>query len=76
MTRLVTQLLWPMTRPLSHWAGQSQQHACRNAMVASTAITATRRERDEVHAYVETLIANRAGRAGAATSSPVAARLG
>ncbi len=76
MTHLVTQLMWPMTRPLSRWAGQSQQHACHNAMVASTAISATRRERDEVHAYVETLIARRAGRAGAAISSPAAARLG
>ena len=48
MVHLVTQMLWPVSRPLTQWAETSQRHACRNAMVASTAITATRRERDEV----------------------------
>ena len=57
MVHLVTQMLWPVSRPLTQWAENSQRHACRNAMVASTAITATRRERDEVQEFVETLIA-------------------
>jgi len=74
MVRLVTHMIWPVTRPLAQWAEVSQRHACRNAMVASTAIAATRQERHETQAYVETLIARRARRAGP-TSLPVA-RLG
>ena len=73
MVALVTQMLWPVTRPLTQWAELSQRGACRNAMVASTAITATRRERDEVQEYVDTLIARRAG---AASPTLPAARLG
>ena len=77
MVHLVTQAFWPVTRPLAQWAELSQRHACRNAMVASTAITANRRERDEVQEFVDTLIARRSSRAGAASPTlPVAARLG
>ncbi len=76
MVHLVTQVLWPVTRPLTQWAEVSQRHACRNAMVASTAITATRRERDEVQDFVETLIARRTGRAGPTSPSLPSARLG
>ena len=56
----------PMLRPLTRWAEHSQRGACRNAMVASTAIAASRRERDEVQEYVDELIARRSPRAGAA----------
>jgi hypothetical protein len=80
MGHLVTQVLWPVSRPLSHWAEGRQRHACRNAMVASTAITATRRERDEVQQFVDDLIARRARtqvhRAGPASPTLPAARLG
>jgi hypothetical protein len=83
MVHLVTQALWPVRRPLSHWAENSQRHACRNAMVASTAITQTRRERDEVQEFVDTLIARRsrsqdnaAGHATPLLSALPAARLG
>jgi hypothetical protein len=79
MVHVVTQMLWPVTRPLAQWAESSQRHACRNAMVASTAITATRRERDEVQDFVETLIARRSrslDRAGHASPTLPAARLG
>jgi hypothetical protein len=76
MVNLVTQALWPVRRPLSHWAENSQRHACRNAMVASTVITQTRRERDEVQEFVDTLIARRSRRAGRASPALPAARLG
>ena len=76
MVQLVTQMMWPVRRPLSQWAENRQLHACRNAMVASTAISTTRRERDEVQEYVETLIARRSSRAGHASPSLPAARLG
>jgi hypothetical protein len=75
----MNQLIEPMLRPLTRWAEQSQQRACRNAMVASTALTAGRRERDEVQQFVEAAIARRAARGGAASSGPArvpAARLG
>jgi hypothetical protein len=72
MVHLLTQVLWPVGRPLSHWAETSQRQACRNAMVASTVITATRRERDEVQAFVDTLVARRSrpldGRSGPAVA--------
>jgi hypothetical protein len=74
MGRLVTQMMWPVARPLAQWAQGSQRQACRNAMVASTAIAAVRQERHEAQEYVETLLARRARRAG---PSPLpAARLG
>lgn len=75
MIRLVTQVVRPVARPLAQWAEVSQRQACRNAMVASTAIAATRQERAETQEYVETLIARRARRAGP-SSLPAAARLG
>ena len=72
----MNQLIEPMLRPLTRWAEQSQQHACRNAMVASTALTAGRRERDEVQEFVEAVLARRQPRVGAAPPSLSAARLG
>jgi len=72
----MNQLIEPMLRPLTRWAEQSQQQACRNAMVASTALTAGRRERDEVQEFVEAVLARRKPRAGAAPPSLPAARLG
>lgn len=69
-------LVEPMLRPLTWWAQQSQRQACRNAMVASTVLTAGRRERDEVREFIEATLARRRPRAGAATPSPPAARLG
>jgi hypothetical protein len=72
----MNQIIDPMLRPLARWAEHSQRGACRNAMVASTALTACRRERDEVQEFVEDLIARREPRAGAALPSLPAARLG
>ena len=72
----MNQLIEPIMRPLTKWAEHSQQHACRNAMVASTALTARRRERDEVQEYVEAALARRKPRVGAAPPSLPAARLG
>jgi hypothetical protein len=69
-------LVEPMLRPLTRWAEHSQRQACRNAMVASTALAATRRERDEVQEFIESLIAHREPRAGAAPPTLPAARLG
>jgi hypothetical protein len=69
-------LLDPMLRPLSRWAEHSQRQACRNAMVASTALTAGRRERDEVQEFVEAALAAHEPRAGAAPPNLPAARLG
>ena len=78
-------IIEPMLRPLTLWAEQSQRRACRNAMVASTALTAGRRERDEVQEFVVAALAHRElahrdahpeHRAGAATHSLPAARLG
>jgi hypothetical protein len=62
----MNQLIEPMLRPLTRWAEQVQRQACRNAMVASTALTAGRRERDEVQEFVESTLARRQHRAGAA----------
>ena len=69
-------IIEPMLRPLTRWAEHSQQRACRNAMVASTALSATRRERDEVQEFVEAALARRQPRVGAAPPSLPAARLG
>lgn len=52
-------LIQPVLRPVSRWAERSQQRACRNAMVASASVSAGRRERDEVHEYVVSLLARR-----------------
>jgi hypothetical protein len=53
--------------PLRRWAEHSQRTACRNAMVASTALAARRREREEVQELVEALLAQR-GLSSAATA--------
>jgi hypothetical protein len=52
-------LIDPMIRPLARWAEQSQRQACRNAMVASTALAQGRRERDEVCDFVEATLGRR-----------------
>ena len=70
------QLVGPMFLPLQRWAENSQRQACRNAMVASTALAAGRRERDETQEFVHSVLARRARRAGAAPPSLPAARLG
>ena len=72
----MNQLVGPLFQPLTRWAENSQRNACRNAMVASTALTAGRRERDETAEYVASELARRARRAGAATPTLPAARLG
>jgi hypothetical protein len=59
-------LIGPVIRPLTILAERSQRGACRNAMVASTALAARRRERDEVQEYLDQESARRAHRAGAA----------
>ncbi len=55
MAHLVT----PLLRPLNRLAEQSQRTACRNAMVASTALAELRRERQEVQEYVDGVLARR-----------------
>ena len=69
-------LIDPMLRPLTRWAEESQRQACRNAMIASTALSAGRRERDEVQDFIDAALARRRPRAGAAPPSVPAARLG
>ena len=68
-------LIEPMLRPLSRLAEHSQRHACRNAMVASTALTASRQEREEAQEFVTTMLAHR-GQVAAAPTPPVAAQFG
>jgi hypothetical protein len=46
----------PMLRPLSRWAEHSQRQACRNAMVACTALAASRQEREEARLFVEDVL--------------------
>ena len=72
----MNQLVGPLFLPLTRWAENSQRQACRNAMVASTALAAGRRERDEAQEFVDSVLARRARRAGAAPPSLPAARLG
>ena len=52
-------LIEPMLRPLSRFAEHSQRQACRNAMVASTALAASRQEREEAQRFIETVLAHR-----------------
>ena len=66
----------PMLRPLSRFAEHSQRQACRNAMVASTALTARRQEREEVQVFVEDMLARRAPAAEASSTPRTAAQLG
>lgn len=56
----MNQLFHAMVRPLVRWAEHSQQQACRNAMVASTALTAGRAEWDETQSFIEATLAHRA----------------
>ena len=49
-----------MLRPVTRWAEHSQQQACRNAMVASTALAEVRAEWDDAQGYVEATLARRA----------------
>jgi hypothetical protein len=72
----MNQLVGPLLLPLTRWAQSSQRQACRNAMVASTVLAANRRERDETQEFVDSVLARRARRAGAAPPSLPAARLG
>ena len=65
----------PMLRPLSRIAEHSQRQACRNAMVASTALTASRQEREEAQQFIETILARRAS-GNVTPTSPAAAHLG
>ena len=73
-------VIQPMLRPLSRWAQgwaeHSQRQACRNAMVASTALAASRQEREEVRLFVEDMLARRAPAADTAPHPPAAAQLG
>ena len=75
------QMLEPMIRPVTLWAERSQRGACRNAMVASTALAERRRERDEVTEYLDRALARRGRasqthRAGSTSPALPAARLG
>lgn len=60
MLRLVT-LHAPVRTRVARWSETAQRGACRNAMVASTALTQARRERTEVEEYVVGTLARRAG---------------
>jgi len=53
-------LLAPVIRPVAAWAESSQRAACRNAMVASTALSDRLRDRREVQEYVAQTLALRA----------------
>ena len=66
----------PWVRPLNRWAEHSQRIACRNAMVASTALTARRRERDEAQEVVARLVAHRSDTATKAATPARVSRLG
>ena len=46
MNHLISYALLPVAGPITHWAQHSQRQACRNAMVATTALAAGRRERE------------------------------
>jgi hypothetical protein len=69
-------LIEPMLRPLSRFAEHSQRQACRNAMVASTALTARRQEREEVQVFVEEMLARRAPATDPLPAPRKAAQLG
>ena len=49
----ITHVAAPIVRPLLWWAQESQRRACRNAMVASTALAERRHERRDVEEYLE-----------------------
>ena len=68
-------LIEPMLRPLSRFAEHSQRQACRNAMVASTALAASRQEREETQQFIKTMLARRAS-GDVSPDAPAAAQLG
>jgi hypothetical protein len=70
------QMLEPMIRPVTLWAERSQRGACRNAMVATTALAERRRDHLEVAAYLDRALDRGSHRAGSAAPSLPAARLG
>lgn len=72
LVNLLDPVLWPLTR----WAEHSQRTACRNAMVASTALAARRRELDETQDFVREVVARRSAGRGTVTVHVPAARLG
>jgi hypothetical protein len=72
----MNQLVGPFFQPLTRWAEHSQRQACRNAMVASTALAAGRRERDEAREFVDSLLARRAHPTDAPPPSLPTGRLG
>ena len=53
----MNELIEPVVRALSRWAQESQRTACRNAMVASTALAERRRERREVEEFLHHALA-------------------
>lgn len=61
-TRIPHQVLQPLARA-RRWPVEAQQRACRNAMVASTALARTRAEREDVEEFL-------AARARAAEAGP------
>jgi len=62
MKYLTPPVFWPV------WiiAQRSQRRACRNAMVATTALSALRHEREETEEFVDELLSRRPTGAGAA----------
>jgi hypothetical protein len=68
-------LIEPMLRPLSRFAEHIQRQACRNAMVASTALATSRQEREEAQQFIETILARRAS-GDVSPVAPAAAQLG
>ncbi|MEO5653492.1 MAG: hypothetical protein ABIN79_09620 [Marmoricola sp.] len=52
-------LVAPIVRPLLRWARESQRNACRNAMVASTALAERRHERRDVEEYLSLTLGER-----------------
>jgi hypothetical protein len=56
-------------RAVAQWPVESQLHARRNALVASTALTQRRRETLEVAAYLESCRARHGARTGRTTAT-------
>ncbi|HSV41453.1 MAG TPA: hypothetical protein VLI04_22000 [Nocardioidaceae bacterium] len=54
---------WKLLQAIKNWPVASQQAARRNALVASTALTQLRIERDEIEAFVEAAAARHEVRA-------------
>ena len=55
----ITHLAAPIVRPVLWWAQESQRRACRNAMVASTALAERRHERRDVEEYLSLTLGER-----------------